>query len=203
MNYDLLQIAESAVTEAESKLAQLDVLVQTHSELTSNIESLSQQRNDVLAGDESDTRKVATMQKLDLTAEVRRSDLAKVADQIEEAKQAVIAAGISASQAIHTLKDNLIAAAKTAAKEVLLSVFDNSVVKLLEPYLNHAKAVKALAIDHLPFVGPDKTDHNLAMTARVRGQLETLKGNAPVPQTAAPAVVELVPAKENQLGALA
>ena len=192
---ELLSNCESAVAKVETNLAKLDELTKDHAKLTATLQHIASQRAELIAGNADDKKKLSGIKDLDAQKEIRTMDLAKVESQIGCAQQEIITAAIDANGKVQALKEAMIAAEKAKAKAVLLEVFPQKVVGLMEAYLGHATEVKKLDIEYSSFI-PAKVDFCLSQARKLRGQLETLKGNPPVAQPAVKSGTKARPAMQ-------
>ena len=177
--------AEQLVVAVESKLTALDQLTADYSSLTAEIESLKQQRCDVLSGDLPESKKVTALQKIDLTAEVKQSDLTKLKCEIRDAMEWVVSATVDAHKELCELRDGILLDRKQRIRADLEKLFPAKVIDLMSSLINQAFMVKEVWAEFFVIMRT-KPAEAVRVSRKMRPLLEHLK--APEKPLSVPAI---------------
>jgi hypothetical protein len=172
---EALSKTEAAISATEQKLSILDDTEAQVSDLSKSIEELSQEEADLLASDQSESKKLAALLKIRATIDVRKSSLAKLNAEIGALQDKAIALGIFADRFLCAIRDALVAFRTDQILAELGKLFKASVLLELKRFTGWSLAVAEVEDGHDRFTWVwTKPENCLANARNLRSEFNRL-----------------------------
>jgi hypothetical protein len=143
---ELSQRTEASIAHLRQKLSQLDQLSEKAKSIELEIEKLRAEEQNILAGEDTDARKLSALLKVRASIDIQAANLDKVKAAIVDVEDHACAAAECTVKYFSAIRDFLLPVRKAKVLAQLRDIFDSNALLMLEGMLGAAIAVKEVEL---------------------------------------------------------
>src|SRR4051812_26550636 len=174
---EVLEAANKAVQNVDSKLLELDELTNKADKLDGEITELTNAEKVLLASEKSEEAKLKEILRLRASVDIKSANLAKVRNEIAATQDELRALGTRADLFIGALYDAVLVSRRNRASDHLKALFIPAVQLELSRFVQYSFLVNELenGIGRLSWFPAAQVERNVAEARKVRAVFDALK----------------------------